>query len=63
MFNAQIPHNGKHIHEKLIQGYCKQLYVNQLEKTEEIKEILGKCNLTKHTREKIETLNSLRSMI
>lgn len=51
-----------HICEKLIWGYHKQLYVNQFEKIDEMIEFLGKCNLTKHTQEEIETLNSPRSM-
>ena len=60
--NAQTTHNRMHIHEKLIWGYHKQLYVNQLEKIDEMNEIQGKCHLTKHTQEEIESLNGPKSM-
>ena len=43
--------------QRIIRGYCQQLYANKMDNLEEMDEFLEKYNLPKLNQEKIENIN------
>ena len=47
--------------QRIIKGYCKQLYANKIDNLEEMDKFLERCNLPRFNQEEIENINRLTS--
>ena len=54
--NGEITTDNTEI-QRIIRGYCQQLYANKMDNLEEMDEFLEKYNLPKLNQEKIENIN------